>query len=72
MAQSPNPGDRCCDVLIAGRPAQVKVTADGYKTLYDALDGVELAFLRRDRQPWLVVLRADDYLKLLRDAPKEE
>ena len=56
---------RRCDVLVAGRKAQVKVAADGFRKLYDALEGVEMAFLRADRSSWLVVLPAEEFLQLL-------
>jgi len=64
-AQSPDARERACDVLIAGHPAQVKIAADGFRALYAALEGVELAFVRADRQPWLVVLPAEKLLRLL-------
>jgi len=68
-AQSADATERCCDVLIEGLgPAQVKIVADGYKGLYDVLDGVELAFLRSDRHPWLAVLPATRLLDLLKRA----
>jgi hypothetical protein len=65
LAQSPDAGERCCDLLIAGQPAQVKIAADGFRALYAALEGVELAFVRADRQPWLAVLPAEKLLRLL-------
>jgi hypothetical protein len=64
-AQSPDAEERCCDVLIAGQPAQVKIAADGFRALYAALEGVQLAFVRADRQPWLAVLPAEKLLRLL-------
>jgi hypothetical protein len=64
-ASSSDPLARRCDVLLAGHPAQVKVAANGFRGLYAALEGVEMAFLRSDRRGWLVALRADDYLRLL-------
>lgn len=69
-AQSGDPDTRRCDVRIAGRASQVKVQAEGFKALYDALEGVEMAFVRADRRPWLVVLKAEEYLRLLA-APRE-
>ena len=75
-AQSRDPWLRACDVTIAGRPAQVKVAAKGFTRLYAALDGVEMAFIRADRQRWLAVLPAERLLNLLkRETPtshKEE
>ena len=64
-AQATDPTLRRCDVLVAGRKAQVKVAADGFRKLYAVLEGVELAFLRADRSPWLVVLPAEEFLRLL-------
>jgi hypothetical protein len=56
---------RCCDVTIEGRTSQVKVAATGFKTLYDALAGVEMALLRTDRHPWLAVVPAEELFRLL-------
>lgn len=67
-AQSPDATERACDVRIAGRAAQVKVAADGFGSLYGALEGVELAFVRADRRPWLAVLPAERLLDLVRRA----
>ena len=41
------------------------MAADGFKMLYDALEGVEMTFLRADRRPWLAVLPAECLLPLL-------
>lgn len=65
-AQSPDPRERCCDVRIAGHPAQVKVAADGFRALYEALDGVDMAFVRADRREWIAVLPAVALLRLLK------
>lgn len=71
-AQATDPTLRRCDVLVAGHKAQVKVAADGFRTLYDALDGVEMAFLRADRCSWLVLLPAEDYLRLLAERDNDD
>lgn len=65
-AQSPDAAARKCDVLIAGQPAQVKIAADGFRVLYEALDGVDMAFVRADRREWLAVLPAEALLRLLK------
>lgn len=70
-AQASDSRARCCDARIAGLAAQVKIAADGFTTLYAALDGVEIAFLRSDRREWLVVLRADRFFELLGEKGKE-
>lgn len=67
-AQHADPAVRCCDVLVAGRPCQVKRCARGHKALYDALAGVEVLFLRDDGREWLAVLPAVALLDLIRDA----
>ena len=69
-AQHPDPSMRACDVLVAGKRAQVKVMASGFAKLYAGLEGVELLFVRRDHSEWLVVLRADDYLELLKEGQR--
>lgn len=64
--------ERCCDVRIAGTPHQVKRRRGGFSVLYDGLENVAGLFLRSDGREWLVVIRAEDYLKLkLRDAAKD-
>jgi len=64
-AQSPDPDARACDVRIAGQPYQVKRSRDGFRGLYRELERVAGLFLRADGQPWLVVLPAEDFLRLL-------
>ena len=64
-AQATDPTERRCDVSIAGLPAQVKVAANGFRALYAALEGVEMALLRADRRPWLAVLPAESLFALL-------
>jgi hypothetical protein len=65
-AQDADPLIRCCDVTICGRRAQVRVRASGFRAVYDALEGVEIAFLRSDRQPWLAVMSATRVFALLK------
>ena len=64
-AQASDPSERACDVRVEGRPAQVRIRADGFGPVYEALEGVEMAFLRADRHEWLVALHAEDYFALL-------
>ena len=66
LAQSADPAERACDVRIAGQPFQVKRQRQGFGALYDALANVAGLFVRADGREWLVVLRAEDYLKLFR------
>jgi hypothetical protein len=44
----------------------VKRTKDGLGKLYDNVEHVAGLFLRTDGERWLVVLRAEDYLALLK------
>jgi hypothetical protein len=68
-AQHPDyPRVRQCDVVVDGKTAQVKVSADGFGALYDGLDGVELLLVRADRRPWLAVLPASHLFDLLKRA----
>ena len=69
-AQSPDATERACDVLIDGHPAQVKMAAHGFKSLYDALGDAEVTFLRADRREWLAVVPASRFFKLLREYRK--
>ena len=67
-AQSPDAGERACDLLVAGMPYQVQVSKDGFERIYRELQGVRGFIFRRDRDGWLVTVRLDDYLALLRGA----
>ena len=64
LAQSPNAALRHSDVVIQTKPYQVKRRRQ-LKFLYEALADVEGCFLRGDGKEWLVVLRAEDYLRSL-------
>jgi hypothetical protein len=65
-AQSPDASERRSDVRIAGRPYQVKRQRDGFGALYDGLSDVAGLFIRADGCPWLAVLPAEEYLRLLK------
>lgn len=54
-----------CDVLVAGRPYQVK-RRRAFKFLYEAMEGVNGVFLRGDGQAWLAVVPAEEFLALLK------
>ena len=71
VALAVDPQARKCDVTIAGRPAQVKVSGNGFKAVYAALQDVDVAFLRADRKPWLAVLPADQLFALLSRSDSE-
>ncbi len=65
LAQAADPAERACDVQIAGRAYQVKRSRDGFRQLYRELEHVAGLFVRADGEEWLVVLRAEDLLRLL-------
>lgn len=50
-----------------GRRWEVKVRKDGFKMLYKWIENVDFLAIRSDRSEWLVVLRIDDYLRLVGD-----
>ena len=64
-AQSDDTATRCCDLLIAGRPAQVRLRSSGFGAVYDALANVDMAFVRADHRPWVAVLPALRLFELL-------
>jgi len=47
-----------------GRTVEVKIQANGFKQLYKWLSPVDLLVVRADRQPALVVMRLEDWMKL--------
>ena len=51
------------DLIVNGKRGKVKGRADGFKSLYKWLEGVDLLFVRADNRGWLVVQRLKD-LKL--------
>ena len=71
-AQSADPVTRCCDLLIAGRPAQVRLRGSGFRAIYDALENVEMAFVRADHRPWVAVLPACRLFELLVEERKKQ
>lgn len=67
-SESPDAQERACDVRIASRPYQVKRQRDGFGALHDGLSDVAGLFVRSDGCRWLVVLAAEDYLRLLKNS----
>ena len=66
LAQSSQEKQRASDVEIAGQPYQVKRSRDSFGALYEGLCDVAGLFVRADGCPWLVVLPAAEFLRLLR------
>lgn len=61
-------GSYAGDVRVSGYLGEVKVRADGFKTIYDWLnhDGADFLALRADRKPWLVVVPFELFTKLVK------
>lgn len=51
---------------------EVKRRAEGFKEFYKWLEGAHFVFCRADRSPWLVVMRSEEFLKLLREKEEED
>lgn len=58
-------GVRARDVQIGNAWYQVKRRQGGFGTLYRNLEHVAGLFLRDDNHEWIVVLRGEDFLKML-------
>ena len=54
-------------IIINGEPAEVKVRKDGFKNLYKWLEGVRYLFVKRDRKDYLVVMRLEDFIGMLKE-----
>ncbi len=60
------------DLEIEGSPYEAKRRRNGLGRLYRWLGGNAGLFLRQDGQPWLVVLPAQDFLRLLAELRNRE
>jgi len=56
-----------CDLLIGKDEdqAEVKVRAEGFKSLYKWLSDNEYLFVKADRRPYLAVMTLDSFIELL-------
>lgn len=58
------------DLLLPnGWKVECKARADGWRTLYAQLDGVDVLALKADRRPWLAVLPLATLVQLLEQGP---
>jgi len=62
---SRSPTNDAADVVVAGRKMQVKKEASGFKRIFRWLEGVDGLVVGADREEPIVVIRYNDYLKLL-------
>ncbi len=58
-------GDYSGDVKALGLCWQVKSRANGWRTLYAALEGHDALAVKADRKVWLVVVPLDTFTELL-------
>jgi hypothetical protein len=49
------------DLIVEGLKAEVKGRADGFKSIYKWLEGVDILFIKADRKEWLVIKRLKDW-----------
>lgn len=64
MSRSPE-GDSSWDVSMAGRRFECKKRKDSFKKIREWIEGNDGVILGCDRESPLVVLRLEDYLKLI-------
>jgi hypothetical protein len=63
------PGDLVIDLPdTKGLIVECKVRSDGFRQLYQWLEGADVLTVKADRRPALAVLDLDDYCRLLRMA----
>src|SRR5690606_38300400 len=53
------------DVVGLGLRWEVKRRADGFRSLYDWLEGKDALAVRADRRPWLVVMPLETLLEIV-------
>lgn len=53
------------DLLVEGKTAEVKARHNGFRELYKWLENRDLLFLKADFKGYLVVLRLEDFIRLL-------
>ena len=53
------------DIIIDGNlKAEVKARKDGFKQIYDWLEGNDYLFIKANRKPVLVVMTIEEFIKL--------
>lgn len=60
-------GNYTGDVIGLGLRWECKRRRNGFKQLYDWLDGADALAVRADRKPWLVVMPLERLLELIGD-----
>lgn len=54
------------DVVVQGRTGEVKVRGSGFKKIYEWLGANDFLAIKADRREYLIVLRVDDFVNLLK------
>ncbi|MEM4546832.1 MAG: hypothetical protein QW328_08755 [Nitrososphaerota archaeon] len=54
------------DVIVERKVCEVKLRHDGFRELYKWLEEKDWLFLKADRKPYLVVMKIDDLIELLK------
>ncbi len=56
------------DIIIDGSlRAEVKARKDGFKQIYDWLEGNDYLFIKANRKPVLVVMEIDEFIRLIKE-----
>ena len=56
------------DIIIDGSlRAEVKARKDGFKQIYEWLEGNDYLFIKANRKPVLVVMEISEFIKLLKE-----
>ena len=62
---SRSPLNDAVDIVVAGNQVQCKKEAKGFKRIRAWMEGVDAVVVGSDNHPPLVILKLDDWLKLL-------
>jgi len=62
---SRSPTSDACDIVVAGREIQCKKKASGFKRIRQWMQGVDGVIVGEDYEKPFVILRVEDWLKLL-------
>ncbi len=59
------------DIIIDGSlKAEVKARKDGFKQIYDWLEGNDYLFIKANRKPVLVVMTIEDFIKKMKEGKR--
>lgn len=58
------------DLLVEGMAVEVKARHDGFKEIYKWLEDKDLLALKADRKEFLIVMRLEEFIKLLKEVKR--